>query len=175
MSESVAAAASLTQCSSVPKLLLTSASTLACSLVIRLVLSLGDHGFLGLRGFAFELRGLVARPPYLGTDRLVGRAMALAASWAAQQFENSLKAVARSSQEHPSSSCRRSWSLWARSGSSATSEDTTFTHLHFVLQRHLFHGGFEDSALLRQSVQGMHCLLIHVVSHVVCFKRSCCK
>ena len=106
------------------------------------MVSLGDHGFLGLRVFAFELRGHVAHPPFLGTDRLVGRVIALAASWAAQQFENSLEAVARSSQEHSSSSCGRSWFLWAQSSSSATEETTT--HLHFVLQRHLFHGGFED-------------------------------
>ena len=37
--------------------------------------SVGSHVcFLGgLRGFTFEFRGLVARPPYLGKDRLVGR------------------------------------------------------------------------------------------------------
>ena len=71
----MAAAASLTRCPSVPKLLLTSASALACSLAMRLVLSLWEIiVFLGLRGFAFEFRGLVARLPYLSTDRVVGRA-----------------------------------------------------------------------------------------------------
>ena len=36
-------------------------------------LSVKNHVFLDLCSFAFELRGLVARPPYLSTDRVVSR------------------------------------------------------------------------------------------------------
>ena len=79
--------------------------------------SVGDQVFLDFRSFAYELCGLVARPPYLSTDRFVSRRTVADFSVGttyfgtrvAQQLENSLDALAKSSQVHFSSSCRQSW------------------------------------------------------------------
>ena len=70
----MAAAASLTAVASVPKAVVDQ-----CFRPGALIgntpgsFSVGDHVFLGLRGFAFELKSLAPRPPYHSTDSLVGR------------------------------------------------------------------------------------------------------
>ena len=95
-SECVNAAASLTQSPMVPRLLAS--------------FSLGDHVFFGLRGFAMELRGLVGRFPSLMsrptvTDFPEGTAPFCTRCFVGGQlFENSLEAVAKSSQVHSNSS-----------------------------------------------------------------------
>ena len=85
--ECVAAAASLTQHPKFPGLLLTRASALACSLGYSPgTLSVRDHILLGTRGFAFKLRGLVARLPYFSTNRFMSRTAVTGFPEGAAQF-----------------------------------------------------------------------------------------
>ena len=131
-------------------------------------LSVRDHILLSLRGFPFELRGLVARLPHFSTSRFMSRLTVTDFPEGAAQFctrcfmggpavRNSSEALAKSSQVHSSSSCKWSWSFWALSSSSALLKPLHITHPLFVVKRHLFHGDFEDSVLLSQSVQGLYC------------------
>ena len=134
----------------------------------------GQQVFLCLRSPAFEIVCFLPRSPCLDTDRLMSCTAVKDFPEGAAQFciccflcvPTVGEAVARSSHEQSNSSCRRTWS---RSSSSATSEATACNTSLCVFKRHLFHGGFEGSVLLRQSIQGLCCLLVHVECPVVRF------
>ena len=89
-------------------------------------LSVRDHMLLGLRGVAFELRGLVARLPHFSTNRFMSRPAVADFPGGAAQFCTRCFMGILWKQWPNLRSCRRSWSFWALSSSSATSEATAF-------------------------------------------------
>ena len=119
--ERVAWPAARTACFSDPRPSLTRASALACSLEMRLVLSLWENTLsCASEAFLFryvlchasrasaQIASWAARRVQISLKALL--VFQVPASCAAQQLENSLVTVAMSSHEQSSSSCRRSWS-----------------------------------------------------------------
>ena len=84
-------------------------------------------------------------PSCLSTDRFTSRPSVADFPEGAAQF--CTRCFVCGPQEQSSSSCRRSWSFWARSSSSATSEATACnTSPSSCSYVHLFHGDFEARA-----------------------------
>ena len=95
----------------------------------------GQQVFLCIRSPAFEVVCFLPRSPCLDTDRLMSCTAVKDFPKGAAQFcmccflcvPTVGEAVARTSYEQSNSSCRRTWSFWTRSSSSATSEATVQT------------------------------------------------